>query len=140
MSISDDDCDKEQHPSLGPCTANLERTSVGANGDAPACIEAKKKEALAKRNVKRAKRTKRERVPGQTYKWVEKCYDVNKVLDKRLGLKKLKVIAIWATCILCKYKSPDTRAYDVKTKKTNCPSWTRCVKHVHALFAHPRGN
>ena len=51
MSISDDNCDKEQHPSLGQCMANLERMSLGADGDAPACIEANKKEALAKRNV-----------------------------------------------------------------------------------------
>ena len=103
---------------------------LGANGDAPACIEANKKETPAKRNVKRAKRIKRERVPGQTYKWVEKCYDVNKVVDKRPGLKKSKVIAIWATCILCRYKNLDARAYGVKTKITNCPLWTGCVKHV----------
>ena len=87
MSISDDDCNKEQHPSLGQCTANLERMSSGADSDAPACIEANKKETLVKRNVKLAKRTKRERVLGQTYKWVEKCYDMNKVVDKRLGLR-----------------------------------------------------
>ena len=102
MSISDDDCDKEQHPSLGRCTTNLERMPLCADGDAPACIEARKKEAPVKRNVKCAKCTKRERVLGQTYKWVEKCSDVNKVVNKRLGLKKLKVIAIWATCILCR--------------------------------------
>ena len=62
--ITDDDCDKEQDPSLGPCTARLERISLGANGDARACIEAKKKEAVAKRTVKRARRTRKERVPG----------------------------------------------------------------------------
>ena len=81
MSISDDDCDKEQQQSVGRCTVNLERMSLGTDGDALACIEANKKEAPAKRNVKRAKCTKRERLPGQTYKWVEKCYDRKKVLD-----------------------------------------------------------
>ena len=133
MSISDYDWDKERHPSLSWCTANLERMSLGADGDAPACIEAKKKEALAKRNVKRAKRTKRERVLGQTSKWVEKCYDVNKVLDKGLGLKKPKVIRIWATCKLCSCKNPDAKAYGVKTKITNCPLWIGCVKHVQNM-------
>ena len=73
---------------------------MGPNGDAPACIEANKKEPLVKRNVKRAKCTKRERVPSQTYKWVEKCNDMKKVMEKRPELKKPKVIAIWATCIL----------------------------------------
>ena len=66
--------------------------SLGADGDAPTCIEAKKKEALAKRNMKCANCTKRERVPRQTYKWVEKCYEVNNVVDKRPGLKEPKVI------------------------------------------------
>ena len=67
---------------------------MGADGDAPTCIEANKKEAPAKRNVKRVKRSKKEHVPGQMYKWVEKCYDMDKVVDKRLGLKKPKVIRI----------------------------------------------
>ena len=133
MSISDDDWDKEQHPSLGQCTANLERMSLGADSDAPTCIKGNKKEAPVKRNVKRAKRTKRERVPGQTYKWVEKCYGVKKEVDNHLGLKKLKVTAIWATCILCRYKNLDAKAYGVKTKIANCPSYTRCVKHVQNM-------
>ena len=93
---------------------------MGADGDAPTCIESNKKEAPTKRNVKRAKRTKRERVLGQTYQWVEKCYDVNKLVDKRPGVKKPKVIGIEATCILCRYKNPDASAYGVKTKITNC--------------------
>ena len=29
ISISNDDCDKEQNPSLGPCIAQLERISLG---------------------------------------------------------------------------------------------------------------
>ena len=87
--------------------------------------------------MKRAKRTKRERVPSQTYKWVEKCYDVKKVVEKRPKLKKPKVIGIWATCILCRYKNPDAKAYCVKTKITNCPSWTRYVNHVqNTHFLH----
>ena len=64
ISISDDDCDKEQDPSLGLCTAHLERISLGANGDARACIEAKKKEAPTKRTVKCARDTRKERVPS----------------------------------------------------------------------------
>ena len=130
MSISDDNWYKKQKKSLCRCTPNLERMYLGANGDAPACIEDNKKEAPAKRNVRHAKRTKRERLLGQTYKWVEKFYDVNKVLDQCPGLKKPKVTRIWATCILCRYKNPDARAYGVKTKITNCPSWIGCVKHV----------
>ena len=58
------------------------------------------------------------------------CYDINKVVDKRPGLKKPKVIRIWATCILCKYKNLDARVYGVKTKITNYTLWTGCVKHV----------
>ena len=111
--------------------------SLGADGDASTCIEANRKEALAKRNVKRAKLTKREYVSGQIYKRLEKCYDVKKVVDERLGLKKPKVIGIWATCILCRYKNPDARAYGVKNKIINCPLWTRCVKNVQIThFLH----
>ena len=67
ISIIDDDCDKEQNPSLGLCTAHLERISLDANGDARACIEANKKETPAKRTVKCARRTRKEHVPGRTY-------------------------------------------------------------------------
>ena len=66
ISITDDDCDKEQDPSLGPCTAHLERISLGAEGDARGSIETKKKEAPAKRIVKCARRTRKERVLGRT--------------------------------------------------------------------------
>ena len=66
ISISDDDFDKEQDPLLGPYTTRLERISLGADSDARACIEAKKKEAPVKRTVKCARGTKKERVPGQT--------------------------------------------------------------------------
>ena len=62
ISISNDECDKEQDPSLGLCTAHMERISLGADGDARACIEANKKEALAKRTMKHARHTKKERV------------------------------------------------------------------------------
>ena len=58
ISITDDDCDKAQDPSLGPCTARLERISLGANSDARGSIEAKKKEAPTKRTVQRTRRTK----------------------------------------------------------------------------------
>ena len=49
ITITDDDCDMEQDPLLGLCTAHLERISLGADSDARASIKAKKKEALAKR-------------------------------------------------------------------------------------------
>ena len=64
ITITDDDCDKEQDPSLGPCTASLERISLGADGDAHGSIEAKKKKAPVKRTVKCARRARKERVPG----------------------------------------------------------------------------
>ena len=51
ISITDNDCDKEQDPSLGPCTTRLERISLGADGDARGSIEAKKKEAPMKRTM-----------------------------------------------------------------------------------------
>ena len=88
ISITNDDCDKEQDPSLGPCTARLERISLGADGDARASIEAKKKEAPAKRTVKRARRTRKEHVPGRTYRWVENCFHKMEVLDLRAGHKE----------------------------------------------------
>ena len=81
ITVIDDDCDKEQDPSLGTCTARLERISLGADGDACASIEAKKKEALAKRTMKRARHTRKERVPGRTYRWVENCLETKPSLD-----------------------------------------------------------
>ena len=84
ITVIDDDCDKEQDPSLGPCTARLERISLGADGDARGSIEAKKKEALAKRTVKRARRTKKQCVPGRTYRWVENCLETKPSLDAQV--------------------------------------------------------
>ena len=84
ITVSDDDCDKEQDPSLGPCTARLERISLGSDGDARASMEAKKKEAPAKRTVKRARRTKKQCVPGQTYRWVENCLETKPSLDAQV--------------------------------------------------------
>ena len=43
ITIIDDDYDKEQDPSLGLCTARLERISLGADSDASASIEARKR-------------------------------------------------------------------------------------------------
>ena len=40
------------------------------------------------------------------------------------------MLAIWATCQLCKYNNPDFKAFGVKTKISNCASWSGCVKHV----------
>ena len=51
--------------------ACLERISLGADGDARGHIETKKKEAPAKRTIKRAERTKKERAPGRTCRWVD---------------------------------------------------------------------
>ena len=131
ITITDDDCDKEQDPSLGPCTTRLERISLGADGDARASIEAKKKEAPVKRTVKCARRTRKERVPGQTYRWVENCFHTKEVPDPRARHKKhLKPISIWATCKLCLYKNPNVKPLGVKTKITHCPPWTGCVNHV----------
>ena len=84
ITVIDDDCDKEQDPSLGPCTARLERISLGADGDARGYIEAKKKEAPAKRTVKRARRTKKQCVPGRTYRWVENCLETKPSLDAQV--------------------------------------------------------
>ena len=84
ITVSYDDSDKEQDPSLGPCTAHLERISLGADGDARASIEAKKKEAPAKRTVKRARRTKKQCVPGRTYRWVENCLETKPSLDAQV--------------------------------------------------------
>ena len=69
---------------LGPCIARLERISLGADGDARGSIEAKKKEALAKRTVKRARRTKKQCVPGRTYRWVENCLETKPSLDAQV--------------------------------------------------------
>ena len=84
ITITDDDCHKEQDPSLGPCTTRLERISLGAEGDARGSIEAKKKEAPTKRTVKRARRTKKQRVPGRTYRWVENCLETKPSLDAQV--------------------------------------------------------
>ena len=131
ISITDDDCDKEQDPSLGPYIARVERISLGADGDARGSIEAKKKEAPAKRIVKCARRARKERVPGRTYRWVENCFHTKEMPDPRAGLKKhLKPIGIWATCKLCFCQNPNVKLLGVKTKTTHCPSWTGCVKHV----------
>ena len=104
---------------------------MGADGDARACIESNKKEAPAKRTMKRARRTRKERVPSRTYRWVETCVNKKEVPELCAGHKKHpKPIAIWATCKLCLYKNLNAKAYGVKTEITHCPLWTGCVKHV----------
>ena len=50
-----------------------------------------------------------------------------KTADKQL------VVAIWATCRLCKFKSLDCRVYGLKMKPRNCPLWTGCIKHVENI-------
>ena len=133
--ISTNDWDEEQHTTLSMCAASLKRMSQGPDCDAPACVDAKnvQKGSAAKRNVKRQKRTTRERGPGQTYKWVIPCCDMKEVSKPCPGYKKDQVLAIWATCKLCKYKNPDFKAFGVKTKISNYASWYRCVKHIQSV-------
>ena len=130
--ISTNNWDEEQHTTLGMCATSLNRMSLGPDHDAVACVDAKnmKKKPIAKRNIKCRKHTTRERGPVQTYKWVLPCYDVNEVSKSRPGYKRDQVLAICATSKLCKYKNPDFKAFGVKTKISNCASWSRCVKHV----------
>ena len=84
ITITDDDCHKQQDPSLGPCTTRLERISLDTDGDARGSIEAKKKEAPTKRTVKRARHDRKERVPGRTYRWVENCLETKPSLDTQV--------------------------------------------------------
>ena len=84
ITVSNEDCDKEQDPSLGPCTARLERISLGADSDARGHIEAKKKEALAKRTVKHARRARKERAPSRTYRWVENRLETKPSLNAQV--------------------------------------------------------
>ena len=124
--ISTNDWDEEQHTTLGMCAANLKSMSLDPDHDALAFIYATnvKKELTTKRNVKRQKCTTRERGPDQTYKWVVPCYDMNEVSKLCPRYKKDQVLAIWATCKLCKYKNPDFKAFGVNTKISNCASWS----------------
>ena len=86
ITITDDDCHKEQDPLLGLCTTRLERISLGADGDARGSIEAKKKETPMKRTVKCARCTKKQRVPGRTYRWVENCSEAKPSLDAQVSM------------------------------------------------------
>ena len=81
-----------------------------------------------KRNPKRQKAGIME-----NYNWVHPCFIIkdNKVTYKTTS--KQILVAIWATCRFCKFKSPDCRAYGMKTKPGNCPLWTRCIKHVEKI-------
>ena len=90
--ISTSDWGEEQHTTLGMYGASLKRMSLGPNCDALTCVDAKnmQKELSTKRNVKRQKCTMRERGPGQTYKWVVPCYNMNEVSKPRLGYKKIR--------------------------------------------------
>ena len=94
--ISTNYWDEEQYTMLGMCAASWKRMSLGPDRDALSCVNAKnvKKEPAAKRNVKRQKRTTRERGPVQRYKWVVPCYDTNKVSKPCPGYKKDRVLAI----------------------------------------------
>ena len=73
--------------------------------------------APLKRNAKRRKEGIKE-----NYNWVHPCFIIieDKVTCKMTG--KQIVVAILAICRLCKFKSPDCKAYGEKTKPGNCPS------------------
>ena len=60
------------------------------------------------------------------------CFDLNEVSKPHIGYKKPKVVTIWATCILCKYKTRISKRL-CEDKITNCPSWSGCVEHVQNL-------
>ena len=83
-----------------------------------------------KRNPKRQKAASKEH-----YRRVLPCFHVKKDEMPYKRTNKPKVVAIWATCKLelCKFKSPGCRVYGLKTKPSNCPSWSRCVKHVENI-------
>ena len=59
---------------------------MGADGDARGSIEAKKKEAPTRRTVKCARHTKKQRVPGRTYRWVENCLEAKPSLDAQVSM------------------------------------------------------
>ena len=82
--ISTNHWDEEQHTTLGMCATSLKRMSLGPDRDTPACVDAKnvKKELTTKRNMKRQKRTSRDRGPVQTYKGVVPCYNVKEVSNR----------------------------------------------------------
>ena len=46
------------------------------------------------------------------------------------GIRKIRCLQYGQLCKLCKYKNPDFKAFGVKTKISNCASWSGCVKHV----------
>ena len=81
-----------------------------------------------KRNLKRQKAANKEH-----YKWVLPCFHVKEDEMPCKITGKLKALAVWTTCKLCKFKSPGCRVYGVKTKAINCLSWSRCVKHVENI-------
>ena len=81
-----------------------------------------------KRNPKHQKETIKEH-----YIWVLPCFDVieDVMHYERIGMPK--VAATWATCKICKFKSPGCREYGMKTKPYNCASWSGCVKHAQNI-------
>ena len=95
---------------------SIDGDGVGCNGGTP------------RRNPKRRKAGIKE-----NYRWVLPCFDIKNVEMPYKTTGKPILVAIWATCKLCKFKSPGCRAYGLKTKPGNCPSWTGCVKHVENI-------
>ena len=69
----------------------------------------------------------------EKYNWVHPCFIItnDKVTYKTTG--KQIVVAILATCRLCKFKLLDCRAFGAKTKPSNYPSWTGCIKNVENI-------
>ena len=84
--------------------------------------------APLKRNPKRQKVGIKE-----NYSWVHPCFIIKEDKVTCKTTSKQIVVAIWATCRLCKFKSPDCKVYGVQTKLGNCPLWTRYIKHVENI-------
>ena len=63
---------------------------------------------------------------------VSMCYRVNPIW----GSNKDKLVLIWVTCKICKFKTPGCKAYGVKTQAYNYPSQCGCVKHVEKIYCY----
>lgn len=68
------------------------------------------------------------------YNCVLSCFDLKHDTMLYKGIGRLKVVEIWETFKLCKFKSLCCKTYGVKTKPHNCASWFGCVKHVENIY------
>ena len=46
---------------------------------------------------------------------------------------KPKMVDIRETCKLCRFKLPGCKVYGMETKPGNCPSWSRCIRHMETI-------